>query len=268
MSQYLTDKPGDQKQRIWAIAGTLVFHGIVIMLLFFFALRTPLPLPGEEGIEVNLGNSDDGMGDIQPEEAALLPSTAPPQAPSKADDEMITENNDENPALEKINKKTNKQTTSQVTKPTPQPEAVKQPVTNPNALYKGKSNKTTTGGSQGITGKPGDQGKPTGTPDGQGYDGLGGKGNGVSYDLGGRGAKSLPKPNYNSDETGFIVVRIYVDRSGRVIRAQAGAKGTTISDQQLRQQAEDAARRAVFAANPAAAEEQIGTIKYTFVKTR
>jgi hypothetical protein len=60
----------------------------------------------------------------------------------------------ENPALEKINKKTNKQTTSQVTKPTPQPEAVKQPVTNPNALYKGKSNKTTTGGSQGITESP------------------------------------------------------------------------------------------------------------------
>jgi hypothetical protein len=268
MSQYLTSDSEDKKGRVWAITGTLVFHTLLILILFWVALRTPLPLPGEEGVEVNLGNSDNGMGDIQPEEAAMLASSAAAPQPAKANDELITEANDENPALEKVNKKTNKQNTVTPTKPTPQPEVVKQPVVNQNALFKGKSNKTTKGGSEGITGKPGDQGKPNGTPDGKGYDGQGGKGNGPSFSLEGRGAKSLPKPVYNSDDQGFIVVTISVNKEGRVTRAVAGARGTTISDQQLWKQAEKAAMRAMFTSNPDAAEVQKGSIKYTFLKTR
>ncbi len=57
-------------------------------------------------------------------------------------------------------------------------------------------------------------------------------------------------------------------KKGRVTRAVAGAKGTTISDQQLQAQAEKAAMRALFTSNPDAAEVQKGTIKYTFIKTR
>jgi len=267
MSQYLSSESDERKGRTWALIGTLLFHGMLVILLFWLALRTPLPLPGEEGVEVNLGSSDDGMGDIQPEEAALLKSTATPSQASSAEDEMITEDTEEAPALEKTNKKSVKQNTA-TTKPAREPEPVKQPQVNTKALFKGKSDKNTQGGSQGITGKPGDQGKETGTPDGAGYTGLGGKGSGISYDLGGRGAKNLPKPAYNSDEQGFIVVTIFVNKEGRVTRARAGAKGTTISDQQLWTQAENAALRAVFTANPEAAEEQKGTIKYTFLKSR
>ena len=267
MSQYLTESD-ERKRTSWALAGTVVFHGILFLVMLFLALRTPLPLPGEEGVEVNLGSSMDGMGDIQPEEAALLKSSAPEQQPARADDEMITEESDENPSLEKVNKKTNKQNNTQVTKPKPEPEAARQPVVNPKAIFKGKSDKTTKGGSEGTTNKTGDMGKPGGTPGGKGIEGLGGKGNGISFDLGGRGAKNLPKPTYNSDEQGFIVVTIYVNREGRVTRARAGAKGTTISDLQLRSQAENAALRAMFTPNPEAPEEQTGTIKYTFLKTK
>lgn len=268
MSDYLSHESNERKYRAWALTGTLIFHAVVIILLFWFALRTPLPLPGEEGVEVNLGNSDDGMGEIQPEEAALLQSSVVPKTPSRADDEIITEANDENPSLEKVNKKTNKKNSVSPVVSKPEPEVAKQPVVNPNALFKGKSNKTTKGGSEGITGKPGDQGKPNGSPDARGYDGPGGKGNGISFDLGGRGAKNLPKPAYNSDDQGIIVVTIFVNREGRVTRARAGAKGTTISDQQLQQQAENAALKAMFMPDPSASEEQKGTIKYTFIKTR
>jgi hypothetical protein len=268
MSQYSSSDTQEKRSRAWAISGTLIFHALLVLMLFWFALRTPLPLPGEEGVEVNLGNSNDGMGDIQPEEAAMLRNTAQSQQLAKADDEIVTEANEETPAIEKVNKKTNKQNPVTPTKTNPQPEAVKQPVVNPNALFKGKSDKNSKGGSQGETGKPGDQGKPDGSPDGKGYDGLGGKGNGISFNLGGRGAKNLPKPAYNSDEQGFIVVTIFVNKEGRVIRAIAGGKGTTISDQQLWTQAQQAAMRAVFTPDPDAAEEQKGTIKYTFLKTR
>jgi len=258
----------EQKSRIAAVAGTIGFHALLLLALLLLALRTPLPLPSEEGVEVNLGYSDNGMGDIQPETPALAPSAAPPPSKSAADDQLVTENNDEAPAIEKIKKKTDKTTPTPVTKPTPTVEKPKEPTVNKKALYPGKSTKTAEGGNQGITGKPGDQGKPDGTPGSPNYEGNGGKGNGISYDLGGRGARNLPKPTYNSPEQGKIVVSIKVNRQGQVTYASAGAKGTTISEINLRQQAENAARKTVFAPDAGAPEEQRGTITYVFVKQR
>jgi TonB family protein len=63
-----------------------------------------------------------------------------------------------------------------------------------------------------------------------------------------------------------VVVEIAVDRQGKVISAKAGARGTTVQDANLFDQAEKAARKAKFKANPDAAEKQIGTITYTFIR--
>ena len=258
----------EQKSRIAAVAGTIAFHALLLLALLLLALRTPLPLPSEEGVEVNLGYSDDGMGDIQPETPALTPSAAPPPSKSTADDQLVTENNDETPAIEKIKKKTEKTTTTPVTKPTPTVEKPKEPTVNQKALYSKNSPKTTDGGNQGITGKPGDQGKPDGTPGSPNYEGNGGKGNGISVNLGGRGTIILPKPTYNSPEQGKIVVSIRVNREGKVTSAKAGAKGTTISEINLRQEAEIAARKTLFVSFPDGPEEQLGTISYVFVKQK
>ena len=51
------------------IIGTIIFHVIVLLLLIFLGFFTPLPLPGEEGILVNFGTSDNGFGDIEPSPA-------------------------------------------------------------------------------------------------------------------------------------------------------------------------------------------------------
>jgi len=258
----------EKKSRIAAIAGTILFHGLVLLSLLLLALRTPLPLPGEEGVEVNLGYSDQGMGDMQPEVPAEAPSAVPsPDKPSD-DDQLVTEKTEEAPVIEKVKKKTEKTNPTPITKPTPVVEKPKEPTVNQKALYPGKSTKTTQGGNQGITGQPGDQGNPNGTPGSPNYEGTGGKGNGISYDLGGRGARNLPKPVYNSPEQGKIVVSIKVNRAGQVTYASAGAKGTTISEINLRQQAESAARKTQFAADDAAPEEQRGTITYVFVKQK
>ncbi len=258
----------ERKSRIAAVIGTILFHALMLIALVFLAFRTPLPLPGEEGVEVNLGYSDEGMGNIQPEVPSQAPAAAPPPSQSKTDNQVVTENNDEAPAIEKVKKKVKKPVPSPVTAPTPVVETPKEPVVNQRALYPGKSNKTATGGNEGITGKPGDQGKPDGTPGSPNYDGGGGKGNGISFDLGGRGARSLPKPTYNSPEQGKIVVTIKVNREGQVTYASAGAKGTTISEINLRHQAESAARKTLFAPDAKAPEEQRGTITYVFVKQR
>lgn len=78
--------------------------------------------------------------------------------------------------------------------------------------------------------------------------------------------KALAKPAYNSDEQGKIVVTITVDQNGTVTKAVAGARGTTISNQDMWKQAEKAALKSKFTAKSNAAIEQTGTITYIYLK--
>ena len=48
----------EKKDKGLAVAGTILFHALAVLLLFLMAFRTPLPLPGEEGVEVDLGMMD------------------------------------------------------------------------------------------------------------------------------------------------------------------------------------------------------------------
>ncbi|SHE37007.1 TolA protein [Mariniphaga anaerophila] len=60
------------------IIGTAVFHIIVLLLLIFMGFFTPLPLPGEEGILVNFGTSNQGLGDVEPSPQRRQPDPPPP----------------------------------------------------------------------------------------------------------------------------------------------------------------------------------------------
>jgi hypothetical protein len=279
----------EKNNRFKGVVGTIGFHLLALLAILYFALSTPLPLPGEEGVEVNLGSSDQGMGYIQetspPPVQQPTPQLPPPQPEPEPEPEedIITQDVEEAPAIEEEEveqkdeekqeeevQKTEEQPTKEeivqevVEEPEPLPEP---PKVNERALYKGNSDSDGDGSNQGETGQPGDQGKPDGTPDATNYEGNGGLGDeGVGYDLGGRGAKHLPKPAYDSDEQGKVVVDIKVDRTGKVVSAIAGAKGTTISDLRLRRLAEEAALRSVFAPDPDAPGRQRGTITYNFIR--
>ncbi len=246
----------EKKDRGIAIVGTIVVHALVVLVLFLMAFRTPLPLPGEEGVEVDLGMMDQGMGNIQPEKPAIPMAAQPQQEQNKSKEEIVTQNDEEAPAIEKPKNIKPKQETKPVEEP--------KPTVNQKALFKG-SNNPQAGGSEGITGQPGDQGKPNGLAGIKKYDGNGGKGNGTGYDLGGRGAKSLHRPDDDFTEEGRIVVDIWVNRAGQVVRAEVATKGTDIINNAMRQKAVQAARRSTFASDPDAPEEQHGTITYTFV---
>ena len=56
------------------IIGTIIFHIIVLILLIFLGFFTPLPLPGEEGILVNFGTSENGFGSREPSPARSEPA--------------------------------------------------------------------------------------------------------------------------------------------------------------------------------------------------
>lgn len=74
----------------------------------------------------------------------------------------------------------------------------------------------------------------------------------------------LPKPSYAVQESGTVVVTIWVDQYGKVQKALAGAQGTTISDSKLLQSARDAALKAHFSISADAPALQEGTITYKF----
>lgn len=246
------------------ILGTVLFHVAILLLLIFLGFSTPLPLPGEEGVEINLGTSLEGSGTIQPEEPVAERKTPPPPKPQpkEAEEEIATQDTEPAPAIEET--KTEK-LVDKVIEETKQEEIVKEePKVNPNALYKGKSQEAKSEG-EGITDKEGDQGKPTGTKDSKSYIGTGGFGNGPSASLSGRVPTFLPSPSKNFQENGTVVVQITVDKYGKVVTAIAIDKGSNTTNSTLRRLAEAAAKKAIFNANMSAAEIQRGTITYHFV---
>ena len=235
----------ENKNRTIAIAVTVVVHAVVVGLLIMMALTTPLPLPGEAGVEVNLGMYNQGMGVQQQPKPKPVVNTPEPQ-PQQPKEETMTQDTEEAPTLEA---------------PKPKKE---EPKVNERALFKPVNKPVEETSSEGNTETPDDQGNHNGGKDIANYEGQGGAGDGPSYDLGGRNAKSLHRPSSNFNEEGKIVVDIWVDRDGRVTDARIG-KGTDITNADMRNIAINAAKSSVFAPDKNAAEKQKGTITYRFI---
>ena len=75
---------------------------------------------------------------------------------------------------------------------------------------------------------------------------------------------TLPRPTYNVQASGKVVVQIWVDNYGQVQKAVAGVEGTTVSDKTLWQAARKAALGAHFNMSADAPPLQEGTITYIF----
>ena len=75
---------------------------------------------------------------------------------------------------------------------------------------------------------------------------------------------SKPKEQPDCQEEGTVVVRIQVDKNGKVIYAQAGVKGTTNSAPCLLKPAKEAALRTKWNPDDKAPSKQVGTIIYKF----
>lgn len=130
-----------------------------------------------------------------------------------------------------------------------------------------------TGGGQGDTGKPGNQGTPDGTGtnpfgktagDGGGSGGGsgGGVGESIGGGLGGRKVIGRPKMSDDTQKTGKVAVRVCVDSDGNVTSSSYTQLGSTTTDSVLRNKAESWARQYRFAASNVA--EQCGTITFDF----
>jgi hypothetical protein len=246
---------------------------IALFLLFFYLQWTlpqiPIPVSGE-GIEVNLGNSETGSGDIAP----TIPGS-PSNLKINAD-----ENGDEPiNSTEKISPKTENKPatpTKPTVKPSLTPVAAKPVVLKPKALFKGGTSTTTSGNesdsyngikNQGIAGGKGDQGNPNGNPNSDSYKGNGGSGtagNGVTIRSGLDGRRITKLPSFEDDfnENAKVAIDITVDQTGNVIAASVNPKGTTTTNQNIRNIALKKAR--TLKLNAGNESEQVGTLVFSF----
>lgn len=75
---------------------------------------------------------------------------------------------------------------------------------------------------------------------------------------------TLHKPSYTGQKKGVVVVEIWVDQQGSVIRAIPGYTGTTVTDKELWNAAREAALKVKFNPDWESKEQQQGTITYIF----
>ncbi|HEY6902109.1 MAG TPA: hypothetical protein VI233_15740, partial [Puia sp.] len=227
--------------------------GICAALLFLFltiswVLPAPTPPPVEEGIEVNLGNSDKGLGDDQPflpgqpsaedKEKYTPPKQAVVEKEPVKDVETDDNNKEEAPVIKKApvtkpkaTRLPEKDIVKTPARPVKQPETTPTPPKpKPKAVFHGVNGTGTggnaaddfkPGGNQGIAGGRGDQGAPGGNPNSNNYTG-GGRGNGgvaISRGLSGRNIVSTPSFTDDFNENAKVAVDIHVDAGGAVTDA-------------------------------------------------
>jgi outer membrane biosynthesis protein TonB len=119
-----------------------------------------------------------------------------------------------------------------------------------------------TGTGQGNTGRPGNQGQPDGDPNSKVLDGMG-RGAGTVNGFGGRGVRSAPKLQEDSQKQGKVVLKVCVDADGSVTSADFSAVGSNTTDGDLIDAAKRNARQYKFA--PGGVDKQCGTITYNFI---
>lgn len=333
------------------ILGTIIFHTIILLILLFLGFFTPLPLPGEEGILVNFGDSQNGVGNLDPspvrrnskpaqsvkkektqQKKIATPVATPPPKKSvpktqPAKEVAMTQDYEKTAAIdaakekkrkeekrhqqqlendkrrklqeedlikkieedrirkqqEEIDRKRREEAEKIVREETERKareeaarlkqEEEQQKIDEINSRTQGAFANSGSGSggkgindgkSQGATFPGGNQGVSTGDPNAGKY-GSGGSGSGVSFALTGRSASLLIKPKYPGNDAGVVVVKVTVDKYGKVTAAEPGARGTTIMNQQFWNEAKSAALKTKFNIDEKAPAFQQGTISYRFV---
>jgi hypothetical protein len=270
---------------------TLMICGVLLTMLLLISWNLPFnpPTPVEEGLEVNLGNSDQGLGSDQPflpndpskqdQEKYTPPKTVSPTKEALKDVETDDKDPDPAPAVKQppvskpeakkipdkdLTVKTPRKTVQPAVNPTPAPPK-------PKAVFHGVNGDGTggndadhfkPGGNQGIAGGKGDQGKPGGDPNSTNYTG-GGHGNGIAIARGLQGRRISSTPSFTDEfnENAKVAVDIVVDASGNVTSAEYQAKGSTTADASLKAIAIRKAHQVKFNGG---SDESSGTLIFNF----
>ena len=222
------------KDDIYSLIGTVAFHGVILLILWFTVLKTEVP-DEDGGVLVNFGNVDAAAGMFEPKYTGQ-------ERKEEEEKERIRREEAEKKRLAEERRKKEQAISNKVA----------------GAFGMGNAEGNSQGDAESGTGN---QGSPFGNSDHGANEGVGGYG---SFNLNGRsiGAGGLPRPAYTIQEEGRIVINITVDPKGNVIFAEVG-RGTNIDNASMRKSALDAAKRAKFN-SISGANNQSGTITYVY----
>jgi outer membrane biosynthesis protein TonB len=282
----------ESEKNLKASGYTAVVVTLLMVLFLYVSWTHPAEIPPvvEDGIEVNLGNSDQGLGTNQP----YLPGqpsaedkekyTPPKQAVVAKEPVKDVETDDNNkedvPVIKKaIVTKPNatripdKEIVKKAVKPAKVPDvAPTPPKPHPKAVFHGVNGTGTggnaaddykPGGNQGVAGGRGDQGRPGGDPNSTNYTGGGHGNSGVSISRGLAGRHITGTPSFTDDfnENAKVAVDIHIDANGNVTDADYQPRGSTTSESSMKAIAKRKAMQVKFNAG---GDESVGTIIFNF----
>jgi len=266
----------DTKHKKRSIVITIIFHVTLIILLLLFGFKYLDP-PPENGIAINFGTTNTGQGDNQPTEpvrsAPQQTNSEPtPVTPAEVKEEVVTQDTEEAPVIKKDELKESPKKPKEEPKEKPK-EEIKEPDPKPDkstsdalsSLINAPKNSGTANAGEGNDAVAGDKGNPDGNPNSSSYygsgKGLDGDGN---YLLSGRKALNKVRESQTCNEAGKVVVSIEVDKTGRVLNAVPGVRGTTNNTKCLLDKAKENALATKFNPDSKAPVKQIGKIVYNF----
>lgn len=267
-----------KKGKYIGMTGTIIVHVAFIALLLLLAFTTPEPME-ESGVEVMMGNVESAYGGFNPAslvDVDIIPqppvNTTPAVANPPSEQEMITQEDEETVAINAAKAREEEARKARQAEEARAAEARRlaeeQAERERRAAAEAANNRVTGAfgrgaemGSRGNGTGEGIQGTPTGKSATGATTGSGGYG---TFDLGGRsiGEGGLPRPEYNVQEEGRVVVSITVNPAGYVISTSINRLTNTVNPT-LRKSAEDAAKKARFNVVDGV-NNQTGTITYYF----
>ena len=274
---------GKKKGEYIGMLGALLVHVAIIALLILVSFTLPNN-QDEGGVPVMMGDVDASLGNYDPStmvDVDVLPPEDVPEvveSQETVEQEMITQTEEETvvikpkvePKKEKpeVVKKPEKTAAEKAAeaKKLAEEKAERERKAAAEAAAKRVSGAFGKGaqmdGSKGTANSgTGVEGSKDGDSSSGAKTGAGGYG---TFDLGGRsiGEGGLPRPVYNVQEEGRVVVSITVNPAGHVIATSINRQTNTVNTA-LRKAAEDAAKRARFNAADGV-NNQTGTITYYF----
>lgn len=272
-----------RKSELIGVLGALLVHLAFFALLILVSFVVPGPEEDAGGVPVMLGNTDMASGDADPSlvDVEILPPAADPVvAPPEevTEQDLITQDTEETvvmkpktePKKEKLKevKKPEKTAAAKAAEARKLAEAKAEQERKAAAEAAGKrvagafGKGAQMGGNKGSSDSgAGVEGSKDGNSSTGAKSGVGGYG---TFNLGGRsiGEGGLPRPAYNVQEEGRVVVSITVNPAGQVIATSINRQTNTVNAT-LRKAAEDAAKKARFNSVDGM-NNQTGTITYYF----
>ncbi|BAO74853.1 hypothetical protein [Winogradskyella sp. PG-2] len=277
--KYLETKHERNSARITALIA------LILLLLLFVVGPQYLDPPEEYGVAVNFGTTDFGSGnkplseprkaveekvveESEPEESKVEPTETTTKT-----EEVMTEENAEAIAIKK-----QKEAEAKAKAEAERIERIKREAEEKkrreeeekkkrldNLIGGVKNSDGNTDGGEGPDNQGGNKGQLDGDPYAPSYFGGSGPGKGgVGFGLGGRGRPSKRIYKQDCNEYGLVVVKIEVNRAGKVIKAEPGIRGTTNTHPCLLEPAKKIALSHKWPADSDAPARQIGFVSINF----